>query len=233
VKQYKQDGFTLVELMIASTVVSVILTVSMVGFMQMSNFFQRAININKTQLMARDTVDEIARTIQGTGGIISASSTDTVSLPMGTTGGTTFHVLCVDSLRYFYRSETMSPTTGFPTDDVSELGGAVDAYSNHVIIRDTLQTKYGCLSDPFDTSTAEVLLDKGFRLAGFTIIPTGTLYTINFNLVYSPNGNDGANSDYKMTVNGTSQYVQCQGGRGRQFCATSNISTTVVRRIGL
>jgi len=229
-----EAGFTLVELMIATTVLAVILTISMYGFAAMSRFYQRGLYANRTQQTARDVVSEIGTTIQGTGGEITTGKTMDVNT-------TTFNVICVDTVRYMFRTEKFD-TNGNPTEDIYEKTGdyKVNNETDNVLLSDTLSSKYGCTSDPIDPNTVRVLLDPGYRLLKFDITQpaddkASNVYNIVMNLVYNPGPNDGSNSDYyyQNATASNNAYAACKGGAGRQYCYTANVSTTVTRRIGI
>lgn len=81
----------------------------------------------------------------------------------------------------------------------------------------------GCLPINISSSdtasvVGEQLIPRGMRLAKLTITPAGSLYTITARVVYG--------EDDLITPTNT-----CKTGAGSEFCATSEISTTVQRRL--
>lgn len=235
-----EDGFTLVELMIASLVFAVILTISMYGFAAMSRFYQRSLYAARTQQTARDVVAEMGATIQGTGGEITVGKDKVKDI-----GGVRFNVICVDTVRYLYRTEAYD-LNGNPTQDIYEQTGRYvkNKEADNVLLSDTLTSKYGCLTDDIDINTVRVLLDPGYRLLNFNIEKPGAdasspipIYNITMNLVYSPGDNDYLNTNadyyYQPAVGENNAFAACKSGQDREFCYTANISTTVTRRIGI
>ena len=59
-----QQGFTILELLIASTVFSVILLVATAGIIQIGNLYYKGITASKTQETARAIMEEVSRTAQ-------------------------------------------------------------------------------------------------------------------------------------------------------------------------
>lgn len=231
----QQQGFTLVELMIASSVFVVILTISMNGFATMARFYQRGLYANRTQQTVRDVVAEIGATLQGTGGDVDTGSVSA--------GGVTFNTICIDTVRYMYRTESYNIASGEPSANVYEITGKYNSgqESDNVLISDTLQSKYSC-SAPINSGSARVLLDQGFRLINFSVkqpadAALAPIYNITMNLVFSAGNNDSASTSpdsdyyYQVPVTPNDGYAACKGGRGRTYCYSANISTTVTRRI--
>jgi prepilin-type N-terminal cleavage/methylation domain-containing protein len=59
-----QKGFTVIELLIATTVFSVVLVVFMASFLKISQLFYKGVNISNTQASARNVVQDITNDIQ-------------------------------------------------------------------------------------------------------------------------------------------------------------------------
>ena len=232
-----KKGFTIVELLIAMAIFQIVLVLSMFAYLNISKYYQKTINSNRLQQVTNNTVDEIARSIQSTGGLLGGSyltaidvdtnagnvqdktdtKTVTTNLDM-TIGGTSFKVTCIDTTRYFYRL------------NVREQGGAITNYANHAFMSDQLNSPNTCATaSPGSVSALRLILGQDMWLYGFAITNNGSLYNISINAVYT------SESDDVDTTNLTASppYVSCKGGTGRQFCAASNVSTTVTRRIAL
>jgi prepilin-type N-terminal cleavage/methylation domain-containing protein len=71
---HDQSGFTIVELMIATIVSSVILLVITVGIVHFTNDYYHGINASNTQATAQDAIDTIAHSIEFNAGTTSAVS---------------------------------------------------------------------------------------------------------------------------------------------------------------
>lgn len=76
-----QKAFTIIELLIASTVFSMIILGACVAIIQMSRLYYKGIILSRTQTAGRNLTQSIAREIQFQGGDVT---TDTVSLPPNT-----------------------------------------------------------------------------------------------------------------------------------------------------
>ncbi|PID30730.1 hypothetical protein CSA80_04280 [Candidatus Saccharibacteria bacterium] len=63
-RTYKESGFTIVELMIATLVFSVILTIVTVGVISFSNRYYKGVNASATQTVARTIMETITQAIQ-------------------------------------------------------------------------------------------------------------------------------------------------------------------------
>src|SRR3989338_4615433 len=88
----KDSGFTIIELMIATTVFSLVLLLCTFGLLQVARVYYKGVTGAKVQEALRNVTDNITRVIQFSGGSV-------VPPPANTTGGTPF-VFCIDDQRY-------------------------------------------------------------------------------------------------------------------------------------
>ncbi len=88
----KQQGFTIIELMIATTVFSVILLICSFAMLQIGRTYYKGITQSRTQNVARTVIDDISQSIQFSGGTLAA----------GTAAGTPQR-FCIDNKVYYYR----------------------------------------------------------------------------------------------------------------------------------
>lgn len=232
-----KKGFTIVELLIAMAIFQVVLVLTMFAYLSISRYYQKTINSNRLQQVTNNTVDEIARSIQTTGGLLGGSyltaidvdtntgnvddrtDTQTVSTNLDMSlGGTSFKVTCVDTTRYFYRL------------NVREQGGDVSNYVNHAFLSDQINSPNTCSStQPGSISPLRVILGQDMWLYGFSISQSGARYAISINAIYTSEIDDVDTTG----MTSSPAYVSCKGGAGREFCAASNVNTTVTRRIAL
>lgn len=84
-KRKKQSGFTIVELMIATTVFSVILLIMSAGLIYIGKVYYRTVAQNKTQEATRSIIDQVAQSIQFSGGSIAVNG----------------NAICVGDIKYF------------------------------------------------------------------------------------------------------------------------------------
>src|SRR5690606_22524615 len=83
-----QKGFTIVELMIATSVFSVVLLLCTYGLLAIGRSYYKGVTISRTQETARLIVDDVAEAIQFNGGAV-------VLNPAG-------RMYCIGSRRYSY-----------------------------------------------------------------------------------------------------------------------------------
>lgn len=135
-----QTGFTIIELLIATLVFSVLLIVMMSAIIRTSDLFYKGVSMSKTQEDARNVVQSIASDIQFTGGA-----------PIAKTGVST-SVFCIGIHRYQY-----------------VLRAHVNGGSNYGIQRDD-QGRSNCNPDTLcDTTTCVNMLDNNMQLNDLTI----------------------------------------------------------------
>lgn len=205
-KQQRSQGFTIVELMIATAVFSVLLIVITVGILQVSRVYYKGVTESNTQNTARSIMDTVAQAIQFSGGDV----TTTVS---GPTPGNTY-AFCVGNAYFRYivgRQLADSPGSG---------------QTYHAFVQDNTA---GCdPSSPASINQATVsgreLLAPNMRLSKLDVTAVGAnLYRVEVRVVY---GDD----DLLQDPNGPG--ARCiSATQGTQFCAVSNLSTVVTKRV--
>lgn len=203
-----QQGFTIIELLIATTVFGVLLLIASTAVVGLSRQYYKGLIQARTQEVARNISEEIANNIRySTGGITSASVGD-------------INYTCIANRRYMYRQGRKLGSPGTPA----------------VLIRDEgCGTALPPLGAPIAGQVE--LMGDNMRLALLRITNTGSLYTISVRILYgdddllcSPSA-DGDCASSTPTVNAGEPDVVCKGQAGSQFCATAETSITVVRRL--
>lgn len=103
IKKFQKDsnGFTIIELLIASSVFSVVLLVALTGFLQIGRVFYKGISDSQTQNVARQIVTDISSSLSNT------SSDDGVST-IKTSGG--YSYMCIGIVRYTWGRYVSSDT---------------------------------------------------------------------------------------------------------------------------
>ena len=218
----EQRGFTLIELMIATMVFSVILLLCVFGLVQVGNTYYRGLTSSQTQNAARAISDDIVQSIQFDGGtVISSIPASTDPVPTVTTwanpGAT--GAFCLGDKRYTY-------LIGRQVVDSSP--NANQAY--HAFVIDKAPTG-PC--NPLSLSTSalppitqpEELVPVNARLDMLSVkkdttSPTANgLYTIEVRV---------SSGDITL-IDPTSH--NCKGEAGSQFCAVSYLYTVAKERI--
>lgn len=233
-------GFTIVELMISTIIFSTILVICSSAVIQISKTYYKGYINSRTQEAARGIIDEVSRSIQFSGGNTSLNT-----VPVGGISHTYF---CVDSTRYTFvlGRKVTNNTTPTATETKNAL------ISESVPISCPPQTA----SIVSGNSGQRQYVPLNMRLASLIICVPGpttadcpnpppastSLYQIKLRLVYgeddllcSSTAND-CNNNINNFVTYTSagsipKDLSCKGKSGSQFCAVSELSTTVVKRL--
>jgi prepilin-type N-terminal cleavage/methylation domain-containing protein len=204
-----KSGFTLVELMIATSIFSVVMIISTYTFIQISRYYTKGLNMVRTQDLARNVVDEIASQIK-----MSNTSVITTPDPGSQPLAPDQSILCVGNKSYVYR-----------------LGVNEDGMTNHALI--SYNIRPGTCPFPADDSTKKVLLRTNYRLLQFqapaAIGSSSMLYNVSVKLLYSV-GNDLINFHGSPPAP-FDQWTCNTANKGSEYCTLSTISTVVYKRI--
>lgn len=201
-------GFTLLELMIATSVFAVILLVVTAGILSFTRQYYKGVVASTTQNTAREIMSELTQSIQ---------FGSTIQSGLGGGGVSGF---CVDNKLFSFT----------PDVQVTDNGGVAAQHQGyHALVRSQLAG--GCNSSTVPVALPNSanlpagereLVANHMRLAALTVTPLtagGPLYSVHVRVVY---GDDDL-------LNGT--HTTCKGGIGSQFCAVSDLTTTVQKRL--
>lgn len=200
-------GFTIVELMIATTVFSVFLLLLTLIIMQLTRTYTKGLIASKTQETARSISAEISRAIQ-----FGGASVTTIAPPP---------TICAGTHRFSYilgRQVKQSPSTA--------------DHTQHALVADTVPA--GCPPgnpSSFVASTQRELIPENMRLAKLSVTQVGSsrLYTVTVRVIYG----DADLVDDLSTgpLDPSSPNASCVSEAGNQFCAVSELVTTVEKRL--
>jgi len=211
----QQQGFTILELMIATTIFSLVLLGALAGIMQITRMYYRGVTQIRTEETSRALADEIGEAVRFTKNSI---------VPTQGSDAGTLHHMCIGTKRYSYRIDrqlALDPDAG-------------KQQSRHVLWVD--QPANGCTSSTSpvnlnaENPSAEgtELLSEGMRLSRFDIRPlsgSDGLYSIGITVVF------GA-SDLIRPPDSTNAFPTCETAfSGSEFCAVSNVNTIIGRRL--
>ncbi len=219
----KHKGFTLVELMIASTVFAMLLLIATTALIQIGRVYYKGIISSQTQESARSIIDEITRSIQFNGGSVK---------PVMAMGPSPSNYFCIDDQRYSFVLGRKLLNSGVSVTDIAN-----ETQRALVIDSDSVCSTGQDLDSPSTlTVGSKEMLVPNMRLAKLTIcypgmIPdavfcptppaTGTnLYHVTIRVVYGPTNALTPTKDECLSV-----------PRDSQFCAVSELSTTVRKRV--
>lgn len=227
----RPQGFTIVELMIATSVFALILLLMTFGMLQIGRTYYKGLTSSRTQTAARGIIDQISQGIQFSGGEVTTTE------GQDNTDGTTY-TFCINNTRYTY-------ILGWEVVDSSP--NSVLHQSRHGLVTDTVASNCnsaGPLNDPLSALPSSLangqteLLGPFMRLAKLDIqldSTKPTLYDITVRVVYgdddllcSPNITDDCTNP---TSTPNVADAICKPGAGSQFCAVSQLSTVVEKRL--
>lgn len=210
-RKLNHKGFTILEMMIATGVFSVVLLLCATAIVQVGRLFYKGVIIDRTQLAARTAIDDVSGSVQ-----FGADSSNFFRSGSQTFSGVTVQSYCLGQVRYSYAPNSYA------------RGSTATGRIPHVLWKDKY-TLSGC--PPADItngalSGGQELAGDAMRLSRFVItpsaLPTG-VYSIELTMSY------GATTDLYIAASG---YTKCIGDRiGGQFCAVSAITTNAVKRL--
>ncbi len=227
-------GFTIVELMIALSVLSVILVMSTLIMIQITSLYTKGINSSNLQNTTRNIMADLSSQIQFGG---SAPFATTCTAPAPETcyadiyfaGGQPTYAFCINTTRYTYRFDRKKGTdqSRIPSQQVTP----------HVLWRDTMATNATCKAlnisgagTPKDRFTGLATKTKGYdvipdqmRLTKFRIKDIGdSSYQLDIWTAYG----DGD----LVKTNNLTRHSTCSGGAGTAFCGVSELTDAITRR---
>ncbi|MBI2007831.1 prepilin-type N-terminal cleavage/methylation domain-containing protein [Candidatus Saccharibacteria bacterium] len=221
----KNHGFTVMELMIATTIFSILLLLSLAGFLQIGQLFYKGVNITRTSDTGKQAISSIKDDISfDTGTTVITRQGPypiSVTIPSGTTTYSRYY-FCAGPNRYSFVQGRLLNSE----EAAQELKSATSSFNWYKfgLLKEKL-TVNGC-PNPFTgtpivaANTTELLGDK-MRLSNLTIQPVlGSLYTLNVHIAYG--------IDEVLTSPPTSTTVKCQSGANfSRYCFVTDVRTTV------
>lgn len=222
IRRQDQRGFTIIELMVATTVFTVIMATVAAMLVQYSNSQRKAVNETAVQNVARDVIDRASQSLQfegRSGSVTALSSTD------NTTG------YCIGTTRYSVA-----------------LGRQVTSSATHAAMVDRSGIGCGGTAQLVRTATSGLagteLVANQMRMAHFDITSAQAgLYTVTVRVVFgatdllcsqsagvSCNPND---NEVSTVFDGRDipADTECKAGEDGRFCAVSELATTVRSRL--
>jgi prepilin-type N-terminal cleavage/methylation domain-containing protein len=227
-------GFTIIELMISLSILSVILVTASALLVRIGSIYTKGVNAANLQNVNRNIATDLTSGIQfggkPSGCAVDAGFTCSTTAPL-TSNGETIYVYCIGTTRYSY---VVGRELGL---DVQ--GGNVT--TPHILWRDSMNSSGGGCT-PLDISVAGIpsdgltvagsgydMISDHMRLTRFWIKETGVntyIYDIDAWVAYGDS--DVVVADPR---GGPAGSVVCQGGPGSQYCSIAKISQTIARRV--
>ena len=200
-----QDGFTIIELLIATAIFTVILLITSTTIIGISQTYVKGSVEGNTQQTARKILSTISQDIEfnNSSSIIIHQSKN---------------YFCIGNDVYLYNLNKRLVSKPTPSTE-----------PNWVLVRYTAPTCPLLSSLPTTPPTGfEELMSSGQRLGQLSIDQSGQSYTITLEVGYGTssllNTSSNAPAPYKYT---------CQSGLDSSFCAVSSLTTTVTPRINI
>jgi hypothetical protein len=195
-KRFKKNnqGFTIVELTIATGVFSIILILALAGFLQIGKLFYKGVSITHTNDVSKQVLNSIKGDVSFD--VITTSYTqpdsafpaDDINSPF-----TPRNYFCAGSNRYTFRLGQALDSDASAAE-LKQPASQVSGWKNFGILKDRVTN--GCpkpfsSSEPINPSNVTELLGDKMRLSSIEIkplpSPNDKLYTIHIKIAYGDN----------------------------------------------
>lgn len=226
----RQHGFTIIEFMVATTVFSVILLSVSAAVLQMNRMYQRSINQSRTQAVTSNLIDTVAQAVRFSTGQV-------ITFEQGTAQDRSYS-LCVGNRQFIY-------TLGrrINDDQPYSVEGTTTKQAVMTRAKPADCSTYERIRDSTPTGSPKELLAYNMRLSNLEVVSTGNMFRITARVVYGDddllcdpsidNGNSCTVDTTYLTTDQikASRQLQCKPTIGSEFCAMSELSSTVYRRL--
>lgn len=216
----QQDGFTLLELMIATIIFSIILMATATMLLQVGRMYYKGVIVNRTQETTRTITDTVSQQLQFGADRVSFGP-DT---PYGSGTPVIIRSVCIGTQRYSYA------INGQVKSSAPEGQRTAKHEMQHGLWRDTISSGDACTplnltnANPGGTNGKE-LLSQNMRLTSFSInedCNTKDVCTFTIGVIYG---------DDDLLVPDADNPTGCGNVAGSQWCAASNLKTQVFKRL--
>jgi len=210
------SGFTIIELLIATSVFSIILLIATYAIIQISRTYIRGYISSETQNTNRAILDQVTQAVQlstaGSVTIPTAGEGNGAAYTDGTQTGKIYW-FCVNGERYTWVTG-VELTSGVPSVFLQDAG-PVGCTSPATLASPPAGSK------ELLSNKMQILPSTGTLISLNNNVPGAGLYDLQLNLLY---GDPGA-----YLTSGTNQYC-ASISEGGAFCSVSSINTTVEER---
>lgn len=213
----RQGGFTIIELMIATAIFSVILLLISAAIIQVGRAYYKGLNETATAARASAVVDELTQLVRYSGSQIYTYENVTV-------GSDEVQAICAGKTMYVYiRGDAVG---------VAGRQGLV-SYPVSACNEGNVKTPATAIS----VARAREHLGEGMRIARLEVLNSGDVFNISLRLLNGPAdlicSPTVSNCTTELTADQfrTQTDLSCRSDTGNQFCSVSEINTTVTRRV--
>jgi prepilin-type N-terminal cleavage/methylation domain-containing protein len=221
----QQKGFTIIELMIATSVFATILLMVSVMIIGISRLYYKGINQSRVQAATRQIAEQVSQSLQYTGGVwVPGTSKPFTTVNGGVTQSITAEAYCMGNIRYSFVRGVQS--------------GDGPGESRHALWRDTNDDDLTC--EPVDLTNPNIksispegqeMIMRGGRVTELKIDGAASPFIITVAVAY---GDDTTDNDGPLELAvppAPPEDARCRGGNATQFCATAKLKTAAVRRL--
>jgi prepilin-type N-terminal cleavage/methylation domain-containing protein len=213
-----QKGFTIIELLIATLIFSMVLILVTIGVLSFTKVYFKGLNLSKTQNASRTILESVAQSIQFSGGAVTTS--------IGVVRSNGSEGFCVADKRFSF-------IRGWQVVDAQP--DARLHQSRHGLVVDEPGNCSGLQAQDVKASltpNSQELLTTGMRVSKLTVesIPATNMYRVSIRVVYGED--DLLFSPSNNPLGAAAPDAACRVGfSGGQYCASSELSTIVNKRI--
>ena len=202
-----QQGFTIVELMIATMVFSVILIVITIGVLHFSNDYYRGVNSSTTQNIARGVTDTVTQALQFSGGGLNGP------------GGSPSGYYCIGNQRFQYTLGVKLPSASHGLYQVTDplCAAAVPAGGHELLQAHMRLVNFSIVPVVGTTQLFTVTIKIAYGDDDLLCAPTSVPGSCNSGAANLPNF--------------IQPDLRCRIQAGSQFCSVSTLITTVQQRV--
>lgn len=212
------NGFTIIELLIATTVFTLVLILLTTGTLAVSRLYYKGIISAQTQTATRNVLNDVTQSLQFSGANF---------VPLAASNGT--DGFCVGSDQFSYQLDKEVTDTASPQHALLETNVGNNCSTSILITTPA--------ASPAPTSTE--LLSAHMRLNNLDVTPvSSTLYCVSIRIIYGDDDlltSPPATEPTDYCGNAYQQYQQCNGAFGNliggQFCAVSELDTYIQQRV--
>ena len=248
-----QEGFTILELLIASMVFSVIFLGATTAIIQVGKLYYKGVVTGRTQETVRALTDSVTQQLQfgsGNGNIPAVAGDTPVTIQYYanniSSGGTniSFYAYCLGTTRYTF------VLNGQVNSSILDARYDPDNFRlQHALWRDSVANGSGASCVPANLTeknpsllaggtNGKEMLGENMRLTKFDLLCNAVSNVCNFDLrvIYGDNDLMIPIPDSNTVPTGpdaTNIPTKCGAIIGSQWCAMSELKTTVLRRVGV
>lgn len=235
-KRNRQDGFTIIELLIAMSIFTVVLLVLTGAIVQIGRLYYKGMTASRTQEAARNVVDDITRSIQYTPGkVLTSAGYPSLNTPAPN------KAICIGQRRYSYvqgqQTKVAINQRSLVVDDAPSSctlpPSALNVASNGVTIGNSMLSDGMRLAKLVveDKTIDPTLADGAYRVTVRIVYGDDDLLCVESGVLASGATCNNATQMSNTEIAGATN-LRCKDIRsGSEFCAMSELSTIVERRL--